>query len=210
MRRQAVAIQVLPVLPDVRHGRRGRPLPAHAHLPAPRGSVAGQHHLPEEVSNAAANWLIVSRCTRLYELACFASVITISALVVQLPAACFWVTASLQGHEQAVEGGLRRCRTPSLQEVEGIEASMASPDYVPNSAQRRLAGEVTRFVHDEDGLRQALAATEVTLISVMLPAVTNGIETILGHMRSTACCAKIAGYIRGWTGCPARSWTVRA
>lgn len=39
---------------------------------------------------------------------------------------------------------------------------MASPDYTPNTAQRRLAEEVTRFVHGEEGLRQALAATEVS------------------------------------------------
>jgi len=48
-----------------------------------------------------------------------------------------------------------------LQEVESIEAAMAGPDYAPNSAQRRLAEEVTRFVHGEEGLRQALAATQV-------------------------------------------------
>ena len=36
------------------------------------------------------------------------------------------------------------------------------PDrYVPNTAQRLLAQEVTRFVHGEEGLQQALKATEV-------------------------------------------------
>ena len=39
---------------------------------------------------------------------------------------------------------------------------MTGPDYAPNSAQRRLAEEVTRFVHGEEGLRQALAATQVS------------------------------------------------
>ena len=61
-------------------------------------------------------------------------------------------------------GGRRLSRLrpiAALQEVDGIEASMASPGYVPNSAQRRLAEEVTRFVHGEEGLRQALAATQV-------------------------------------------------
>ncbi len=38
---------------------------------------------------------------------------------------------------------------------------MAVPGYVPNTAQRRLAEEVTRFVHGEEGLAQALKATEV-------------------------------------------------
>ena len=48
------------------------------------------------------------------------------------------------------------------QEVAGIEASMTTTGYVPNSAQRRLAEEVTHFVHGKEGLRQALAATEVS------------------------------------------------
>ena len=33
--------------------------------------------------------------------------------------------------------------------------------YVPNTAQRRLAEEVTRFVHGEEGLQQAIKATQV-------------------------------------------------
>ncbi len=48
-----------------------------------------------------------------------------------------------------------------LEEVQAIEASMSAPGYVPNTAQRRLAEEVTRFVHGEEGLAQALKATEV-------------------------------------------------
>lgn len=46
-----------------------------------------------------------------------------------------------------------------LPEVEALVASMTHPEYVPNSVQRRLAEEVTRFVHGEDGLAQALKAT---------------------------------------------------
>ncbi|KAL0296758.1 UNVERIFIED_CONTAM: Tyrosine--tRNA ligase, chloroplastic/mitochondrial [Sesamum radiatum] len=37
---------------------------------------------------------------------------------------------------------------------------MRSPGYVPNTAQRRLAEEVTRFVHGEEGLEEALKATQ--------------------------------------------------
>jgi tyrosyl-tRNA synthetase len=48
-----------------------------------------------------------------------------------------------------------------LDEVSQLEASMKAPGYVPNSAQRRLAEEVTRFVHGEEGLQQAIKATEV-------------------------------------------------
>lgn len=47
-----------------------------------------------------------------------------------------------------------------LEEIAEIEASMSSPDYQPNTAQRRLAEEVTRFVHGEEGLLQAIKATQ--------------------------------------------------
>ena len=36
----------------------------------------------------------------------------------------------------------------------------SDPSYVPNTAQKKLAEEVTRFVHGEAGLAQALEATE--------------------------------------------------
>ncbi|CAM8983807.1 unnamed protein product [Rhodiola kirilowii] len=47
-----------------------------------------------------------------------------------------------------------------LEAVEEIAKEMKSPGYVPNSAQRRLAEEVTRFVHGQDGLDEAIKATE--------------------------------------------------
>ena len=60
------------------------------------------------------------------------------------------------------------------QEVDGIEAAMAGPAYVPNSAQRRLAEEVTRFVHGEEGLRQALAATQVSIHNSLAGSLRTG------------------------------------
>eukprot|EP00899_Mesostigma_viride_P027938 jgi/Mesvir1/8329/Mv12592-RA.2 len=50
-----------------------------------------------------------------------------------------------------------------LDEIERIEAAMrggAEAGYAANDAQKRLAEEVTRFVHGEEGLQQALKATE--------------------------------------------------
>lgn len=47
-----------------------------------------------------------------------------------------------------------------LEVVEEIAKVMKSPGYVPNSAQRQLAEEVTRFVHGQDGLYEAVKATE--------------------------------------------------
>ena len=39
-------------------------------------------------------------------------------------------------------------------------AMTTNEDYVPNTAQRKLAEETTRFVHGAEGLRKALKATE--------------------------------------------------
>ncbi|KAL2941663.1 Tyrosine--tRNA ligase chloroplastic/mitochondrial [Bienertia sinuspersici] len=47
-----------------------------------------------------------------------------------------------------------------IEHIEEIEREMKKPGYVPNSAQRRLAEELTRFVHGEAGLKEAIKATE--------------------------------------------------
>lgn len=47
-----------------------------------------------------------------------------------------------------------------LQEIEQIEAEMQKKDYIPNTAQKRLAQEVTLIVHGEKGLETALKVTE--------------------------------------------------
>ncbi|XP_077240921.1 tyrosyl-tRNA synthetase, class Ib, bacterial/mitochondrial isoform X2 [Tasmannia lanceolata] len=48
----------------------------------------------------------------------------------------------------------------SLEVIEELEKGMKMPGYVPNSVQRRLAEEVTRFVHGEEALLEALKATQ--------------------------------------------------
>lgn len=48
----------------------------------------------------------------------------------------------------------------TMDEISKIEGEMQSPGYVQNAAQRRLAEEVTHFVHGEEGLAEALKATE--------------------------------------------------
>ncbi len=48
----------------------------------------------------------------------------------------------------------------SIKEIDALEQRMKTPDYVPNSAQKLLASEVTRFVHGEEGLTAALRVTE--------------------------------------------------
>lgn len=47
-----------------------------------------------------------------------------------------------------------------MAEIAQIERSMQEPGYEPNAAQKRLALEVTRFVHGEEGLQAALRVTE--------------------------------------------------
>lgn len=47
-----------------------------------------------------------------------------------------------------------------MEEIDELEREMKRPGYVPNTAQRRLAEQVTLFVHGEDGLSEALKATE--------------------------------------------------
>ena len=42
-----------------------------------------------------------------------------------------------------------------------VEQGMSESDYRPNSAQQLLAQEVTRFVHGQPGLDEALRATQV-------------------------------------------------
>ncbi|KAL9266960.1 Tyrosine--tRNA ligase, chloroplastic/mitochondrial-like protein, partial [Drosera capensis] len=47
-----------------------------------------------------------------------------------------------------------------MKEIDEIEQGMKAPTYLPNSAQRRLAEELTRFVHGQEGLDEAVKATE--------------------------------------------------
>lgn len=47
-----------------------------------------------------------------------------------------------------------------LEEIEKIEKLMGTNGYIANSAQKRLAEEVTRIVHGEEGLQKALKVTE--------------------------------------------------
>jgi tyrosyl-tRNA synthetase len=47
-----------------------------------------------------------------------------------------------------------------MKDIQEIERSMQEPNYAPNSAQKRLAEEVTRFVHGQAGLESAQKVTE--------------------------------------------------
>lgn len=47
-----------------------------------------------------------------------------------------------------------------LEEIQEIEAEMQRKEYIPNTAQRRLAEEITRIVHGERGVEEALRVTK--------------------------------------------------
>lgn len=47
-----------------------------------------------------------------------------------------------------------------LEEIHQIEQEMKLPNYIPNTAQKRLAEEVTRLVHGEEGVQIALRVTK--------------------------------------------------
>lgn len=73
-----------------------------------------------------------------------------------------------------------------MKDIQDLESQMGSSGYVPNTAQRRLAEEVTRFVHGEDGLSEALKATEA-----LKPGAETKLDwkTIEGIAEDVPCCS---------------------
>lgn len=65
----------------------------------------------------------------------------------------------LKSTDEDVGKFLRMLTFVPVEEIEALEESMKRPDYIPNTAQRLLAEEVTRFVHGDEGVQQALNAT---------------------------------------------------
>ncbi len=59
-----------------------------------------------------------------------------------------------------ISKALRMLTFLEMDEIREIEASMKSSQYVANTAQKKLAEEVTRIVHGEEGLKEALSITE--------------------------------------------------
>ena len=103
---------------------------------------------------------------------------------------CGWISFPLPNLSHvcraAVNAGLvpLQCKAAPTQEVAEIEASMARPDYVANTAQRRLAEEVTRFVHGEAGLQQAVKATQALAPGADTALDADTLEAIAGDAPS--------------------------
>ncbi|KAI3426284.1 hypothetical protein D9Q98_008657 [Chlorella vulgaris] len=73
-----------------------------------------------------------------------------------------------------------------LEEVASIETAMQAPGYAANTAQRRLAEEVTRFVHGEQGLQQALKATQALAPGAVTKLDADSLEAIAGDAPSAS------------------------
>ena len=70
-----------------------------------------------------------------------------------------------------------------LTEITDLEQSMKGASYIQNTAQKRLADEVTRLVHGEEGLARALRITEHALPGQETGALTvDAIREMRGHV----------------------------
>ena len=69
-----------------------------------------------------------------------------------------------------------------MAEIKKIEDQMKSETYIPNSAQKRLAEEVTRLVHEDKGVEEALRITQ---------AAQPGSQTLLDRSTLLALTAEI-------------------
>jgi tyrosyl-tRNA synthetase len=55
---------------------------------------------------------------------------------------------------------MKRLTFIPMEEISSLEMQMKSSEYVPNTAQKRLAGELTARIHGPEALERALKATE--------------------------------------------------
>lgn len=71
-----------------------------------------------------------------------------------------------------------------MSEIRDYEWRMKQEDYVPNTAQKRLASEVTRLVHEEAGLNIALNVTKAAAPGAEAVLNANTLESIASGMPS--------------------------
>lgn len=79
---------------------------------------------------------------------------------------------------------LKRLTFLELQEIEALEKSMREEGYVPNTVQRRLAEEITRLVHGEEGLEAALKATQAARPGHDAPLSAESLEAMSSELPS--------------------------
>ena len=71
-----------------------------------------------------------------------------------------------------------------MDEIRHCQSMMQSQDYVPNTVQKRLAEEVTRIVHGEEGLKVALEVTKAAAPGSKTTLNAATLESIAGDMPS--------------------------
>lgn len=81
---------------------------------------------------------------------------------------------------------LRMLTFIEIKEIEEYAAAIESGNFTPNAAQKRLAEEVTRFVHGEEGLQTALKVTEAAAPGSKATLDPEVLEEIAKDMPSTA------------------------
>ena len=74
-----------------------------------------------------------------------------------------------------------------LDEIETYSKLMNSKNYVQNSAQIRLAEEVTRFVHGEVGLQKAITATKGLMPGSDTELDIDVLQSLIDVVPTTAC-----------------------
>lgn len=74
----------------------------------------------------------------------------------------------------------------SMEEIRDYENQMMAPGYIPNTAQKKLAEEVTRFVHKEEGLQLALRVTDVAKPGSSIELNATNLREIVNDMPSSS------------------------
>lgn len=69
-----------------------------------------------------------------------------------------------------------------MDEIREYAHNMTESDYVPNTAQKRLAAEITRMIHGEEGLEAAIKVTEAALPGARAILTAEVLETIAADM----------------------------
>lgn len=71
-----------------------------------------------------------------------------------------------------------------MDEIRSYEKQMKEPEYVPNTAQKRLAAEITRIVHGEENLKIAIEVTEGAAPGASASLDANVLESLAHNMPS--------------------------
>jgi tyrosyl-tRNA synthetase len=71
-----------------------------------------------------------------------------------------------------------------MSEIRQYEKLMKSPEYIPNIAQKRLAEEVTRIVHGDEGVQTAIKVTNAAAPGAATKLDASTLESIAGDMPS--------------------------